>query len=40
MDLEFDFKGAPIGGVITNCKILFITASFFPLATCNFEQVK
>ena len=20
MDLEFDFKGFPIGGVITNCK--------------------
>ena len=21
MDIEFDFKGDPIGGVITNCKI-------------------
>ena len=20
MDLEFDFKGEPVGGVITNCK--------------------
>ena len=22
MDIEFDFKGDPIGGVITNCKLL------------------
>ena len=22
MDLEFDFKGEPVGGVITNCKFL------------------
>ena len=21
MDIEFDFKGDPIGGVITNCKL-------------------
>lgn len=24
MDIEFDFKGDPVGGVITNCKYLFI----------------
>lgn len=24
MDLEFDFKGEPVGGVITNCKFLEI----------------
>ena len=22
MDIEFDFKGDPIGGVITNCKLV------------------
>lgn len=25
MDIEFDFKGDPVGGVISNCKYLFHT---------------
>ena len=28
MDLEFDFKGDPIGGVISNCKCHVIFCSF------------
>ena len=23
MDIEFDFKGDPLGGVISNCKLIF-----------------
>jgi len=28
MDIEFDFKGDPIGGVITNCECCNILSSF------------
>ena len=31
MDLEFDFKGDPIGGVISNCKY-----HAFPLSICVY----
>ena len=27
MDIEFDFKGDPIGGVITNCKLKYFFSS-------------
>ena len=25
MDIEFDFKGDPVGGVITKCKLILFT---------------
>ena len=27
MDIEFDFKGDPIGGVITNCKYIYLSVN-------------
>ena len=27
MDIEFDFKGDPLGGVISNCKLIFFLKS-------------
>ena len=32
MDIEFDFKGDPIGGVITNCKYIY------PRCNQNYAQ--
>ena len=26
MDIEFDFKGDPVGGVITKCKLILLTS--------------
>ena len=34
MDIEFDFKGDPIGGVITNCKYIP------PLYNQNYAQAQ
>ena len=34
MDIEFDFKGDPIGGVITNCKYIY------PLCNQNYAQAQ
>lgn len=44
MDIEFDFKGDPIGGVITNCKHLSLSIKYpvikFPILefSCNFKN--
>ena len=28
MDIEFDFKGDPVGGVITKCKLILFTSKW------------
>lgn len=44
MDIEFDFKGDPIGGVITNCKHLSLSIKYpvikFSILefSCNFKN--
>jgi len=38
MDIEFDFKGDPVGGVITNCKYYSVTSSFCVLLCLMSNQ--